>query len=171
MHFHLPWCFQRVCVGVLPLLQIRERVHELRLDKTNKVTVRPAKTQISLGIRPVWSDKVTVRPAKTQISLGIRPVWSESSLSAWWKLGWCPGWSESLLGAQSLCWFCHVAAHMKIELLWPPCLLWNRQGARNLLLTIEACIPGLHFSFTLSSVRLLVSAILSSSWIICLCLG
>ena len=24
-------------------------------DKTNKVTVRPAKTQISLGIRPVWS--------------------------------------------------------------------------------------------------------------------
>ena len=27
------------------------------------------------------------RPAKTQISLGIRPVWSESSLSAWRKLG------------------------------------------------------------------------------------
>ena len=27
-----------------------------------------------------------VRPAKTQISLGIRPVWSESSLSAWKKL-------------------------------------------------------------------------------------
>ena len=28
-----------------------------------------------------------VRQLKTQISLGIRPVWSESSLSAWWKLG------------------------------------------------------------------------------------
>ena len=28
-----------------------------------------------------------VRPAKTQISLGIRQVWSESSLSAWRKLG------------------------------------------------------------------------------------
>ena len=28
-----------------------------------------------------------VRPAKTQISLGIRPVWSESPLSAWRKLG------------------------------------------------------------------------------------
>ena len=27
-----------------------------------------------------------VRPAKTQISLGIRPVWSESSLYAWRKL-------------------------------------------------------------------------------------
>ena len=31
--------------------------------------------------------KWNVRPAKTQISLGIRPVWSESSLSAWRKLG------------------------------------------------------------------------------------
>ena len=28
-----------------------------------------------------------MRPAMTQISLGIRPVWSESSLSAWRKLG------------------------------------------------------------------------------------
>ena len=28
--------------------------------------------------------KTTVRPAKTQISLGIRPVWSESSLCAQW---------------------------------------------------------------------------------------
>ena len=40
-----------------------------RHDKTNKVTVRPAKTQISLGIRP---------------GLGIRPVWSEYSLCAPW---------------------------------------------------------------------------------------
>ena len=27
------------------------------------------------------------------------------------RLSGCPGWSESSLGAQSLCWFCHVAAH------------------------------------------------------------
>ena len=40
--------------------------HEPRHDKTNKVAVRPAKTQISLGSRLVWS---------------------ESSLSAWRKLG------------------------------------------------------------------------------------
>ena len=31
--------------------------------------------------------KWSARPAKTQISLGIRPVWSESSLSAWRKVG------------------------------------------------------------------------------------
>ena len=30
------------------------------------------------------------------------------------RLGGCPGWSESSLGAQSLCWFCHAAAHMCI---------------------------------------------------------
>ena len=51
---------------------------------------------------------------KTQISLGIRPVWSESSLSAWRKLGSLvtheahsedsdqSSWSESSLGAQSI---------------------------------------------------------------------
>ena len=26
---------------------------------------------------------------------------------------WCPGWSESSLGAHSFCWFCHVGAHMQ----------------------------------------------------------
>ena len=31
---------------------------------------------------------MAVRPANTQISLGIRPVWSESSLFAWRKLGY-----------------------------------------------------------------------------------
>ena len=33
------------------------------------------------------TNKMSVRPAKTQISLGIRPVWSESLLSAWRNLG------------------------------------------------------------------------------------
>ena len=71
---------------------------------------------------------VTMRPAKTQISLGVRPVWSESSLCAQWvakdqsffmrtettliRLCGRPGWSESSQGAQSLCWFCHEAAHL-----------------------------------------------------------
>ena len=30
------------------------------------------------------------------------------------RLGGCPGWSESSLGAQSLYWFCHVAAHIQV---------------------------------------------------------
>ena len=33
------------------------------------------------------TSKMSVRPAKTQISLGIRPVWPESSLSAWRNIG------------------------------------------------------------------------------------
>ena len=33
-----------------------KRRFEPRLDKTINVAVRPAKTQISLGIRPVWSE-------------------------------------------------------------------------------------------------------------------
>ena len=32
------------------------RRHAPRHDKTDKMSVRPAKTQISLGIRPVWSE-------------------------------------------------------------------------------------------------------------------
>ena len=41
------------------------------------------------------TNKITVRSAKAQISLDIRPVWSESSLFAWRKLGslathWAP---------------------------------------------------------------------------------
>ena len=32
------------------------KIHEPPHDKTNKMTVHPTKTQISLGIRPVWSE-------------------------------------------------------------------------------------------------------------------
>ena len=34
----------------------KSEIYEPRHDKTNKMGVRPAKTQISLGIRPVWSE-------------------------------------------------------------------------------------------------------------------
>ena len=100
-----------------------------------------------------------VRPAKTQIRLGIRPVWSGSSLSAWWKHGplathWGPSlirvfavcmmkaWTLSYpLSAQSdqglrcphaqadlslcwvhrsVCWFWHDAAHFDWKSLWCP---------------------------------------------------
>ena len=37
--------------------------------------------------RHVKTNKMNVRPAKTPISLGICPVWSESSLSVWKSLG------------------------------------------------------------------------------------
>ena len=61
---------------------------------------------------------MSLRPAKTQSSLGIHPIWSDSSLCAQWvakdqaffmrtaktliRLRGCPGWSESLLGAHAI---------------------------------------------------------------------
>ena len=36
----------------------RNKQNEPRHDKTNKVTVHPAKSQISLGIRPLWSESL-----------------------------------------------------------------------------------------------------------------
>ena len=80
------------------------------------------------------TKKWHAHPVKTQISLGICPVWSESSLLAWSlgpklpiertaktdQTGRMPRlWSESWLGAKSHCWFCHVVAHI--------CNRWNLQ--------------------------------------------
>ena len=81
----------------------------------------------------IWQNQqMCVHLAKTQISLDIRPVWSESLLSAWRKLGslathkrtaktlirlgGCPGWSESSLSAHSFCCFCHVMAQIILVL-------------------------------------------------------
>ena len=89
-----------------------------------KQNCRPVTT--SLWYEPP-RDKMSVRPEKTQISLGIRPVWSESSLSAWRNLGsLATHWAHSkdsdqtgrmprlicLRRAHSFGWFCHVVAHM-----------------------------------------------------------
>ena len=45
------WTVYNFCLSVY-------NINELRHDKTNKVTVRPVMTQISLGIRPVWSESL-----------------------------------------------------------------------------------------------------------------
>ena len=75
-----------------------------------------------------WQNQQNdLRPAKTQISLGIRPVWSESSLSTWRKLGSsATHWAHSedsdqtlrmprliwvFAGCTSFCLFCHEVAH------------------------------------------------------------
>ena len=45
------------CCGKIPEQNNQEALRiEPPRDKTNKMTVRPAKIQISLGIRPVWSE-------------------------------------------------------------------------------------------------------------------
>ena len=43
----------------------------------------------------------------------------------WWliRLGGCPGWSKSSLGAHSFCWFCHVAAHLFMIIICQYCVI------------------------------------------------
>ena len=67
---------------------------------------------------------VAVRPAKTQISLGIRPVWTESSLSAWSKLGslathWMNGDDSDQTGRMP--WLIWVFAGRTVTLLVLSC--------------------------------------------------
>ena len=58
--------------------------HSVAFFNTNKLW---ADTDIRNEPPHDKTKNVVSRPAKTQISLGICPVWSESSLSAWRKLG------------------------------------------------------------------------------------
>ena len=48
----LRYNFGSVCMVCL----MRQKRFEPQHDKTNKVTIRPAKTQISLGMHPVWLE-------------------------------------------------------------------------------------------------------------------
>ena len=73
------------------------------------------------------TNKLSVRPTKTQINLGIRPVWSESSLCAQWVAkdprflhadsedwsDWADAQADlSLRWAHTHFVGCHVAAHI-----------------------------------------------------------
>ena len=56
---------------------------------------------------------MNVRPAKTRINLGIRPVWSESSLSAQWVAK-----DPSFLHAASEDWSDRADAQTDLSLRW-----------------------------------------------------
>ena len=64
-------------------------------DKNNKV--RPAKTQLCQGIRPVWSRVFAVRSMG-----GEGPKLSSCGQWRLIRLGGSPGWPESLLGAHTI---------------------------------------------------------------------
>ena len=94
-----------------------------KLTRTLKIS--PLANQYLIEPGNYKTNKMTVRPVKTQISLGICPVWLESSLSAWRKLGassthWAHSedWSDALpdmrlrWAHRSFCWFCHAAAQL-----------------------------------------------------------
>ena len=67
------WCQSCFCLACLSHPGIKLLSQTVHHCYVSRLMTKPTK----------WH----VRPAKTQISLDIRPVWSESSLSAWGKLG------------------------------------------------------------------------------------
>ena len=96
--------------------------------------------------------KWQMRPAKTQISLSIRPVWSESSLSAWRKLGslathWALSKDSDQTGwMPSLIWVFAGHSHfdgflmrrlLHIYLWWSP--VWQQSEALHFW--VSQCLP------------------------------
>ena len=60
-----------------------------------------------------WASAQSDQSLRCALSAYLRTqgifMWTAKTLI---RLGECPGWSESSLGAYSNFWFCHVAAHM-----------------------------------------------------------
>ena len=112
--------YRKVNIGAV----IISAQYEPRHDKTNKMSVRPAKTQISLGIRPVWSEfwlsawrklgPFAINLAQSEDS-GQTGRFLMRTAKTLIRLGGFPGWSESSMGAHSFCWFCHVVAQLSRE--------------------------------------------------------
>ena len=78
-----------------------------RTTQWTKWPVRPAKTQISLGIRPVWLKPLLwaqwVAKDPSSLHADIRGLWSDwADAQADLSLQWV---------RMPLCWFCHEAAH------------------------------------------------------------
>ena len=77
---------------------------------------------------------MSVHPAKTQISLGILPVWSESSLSTWRKLGsLATHWAHSEDSGQTE-WMIWVFAGRTLILL-----VWSCRGSYFCLVQDSFC--------------------------------
>ena len=74
-------------------------------DKTNKMTVRPAKTQISLGIRRVWSESSLCAPWVAK-----DPSFLHADSKDW--LDWASTQADLSLhwAHMPFCWFCHETA-------------------------------------------------------------
>ena len=82
------------------------KMDESQHDKTNKMTLRPAKTKISLGIRPVWSvfaDRMT-KAWVLSYQLSASEDWSD----------WAHAQADLSLRWEHMpfCWFCHDAAQI-----------------------------------------------------------
>ena len=105
---HKPACASTIITVIIQNLnnEVLPLRNESRHDKTNKMNVHPARTD-QPGHPPSLIRVFTV------CSMGSKgpklSSWAQRRLI---RLGRCSAWSESSLGAQPFCWFCHVAAQM-----------------------------------------------------------
>ena len=65
-------------------------------------------------LRAAWASAQSDQSLRCPHEESLGPYLpTEHTAKALIGLGGCPGLSESSLGAQSFCWVCHEAAHMK----------------------------------------------------------
>ena len=123
--------WQHSC-DVIQFLQWHE-MHAMLLRFSSYIPVLILKDSNDLKNEPPHdkTNKITLHPPKTQISLGIRPVWSESSLSARRKLGslathWAHGEDSDQTGQMSrLIWVFDGRTATLLVLSWfSNSLLW-----------------------------------------------
>ena len=91
-------------------------------DKTNKMTLRLAKIQISLGIRPIWSESSLCTHLVAK-SPSICPGWSESSLGAHAILLVLP-WDGSFIGKSLFLWLNDISLLGRRK-HWLPWFTWK----------------------------------------------
>ena len=102
-----------ICASVL---LFSARKNNLALKELNKISTAVnfyCSEHLSHRMTKPTKYKMSVCPAKTQISLGIHPVWSELSLSAWRNLG-----SFATHWWHSEDWSDWVDAQTDLSLLW-----------------------------------------------------
>ena len=74
-------------------------------DKTNKMTVRPGKTQIGLGIRPVWPESLLCAQR-----VAMDPSFLHADSEDWSDRADAQADLSLRWAHMPFCWFCHEAA-------------------------------------------------------------
>ena len=110
---------------MIKFLLCMEKLPQMSCSMTKQIKspVCSTKTQISLGIRPVWSVFVFCSNGSQgpKVSLyGHSKDWSKGmDAQADLSLHWASRWMH-----KSFCWFCHATAHIESQ-LWSLLFYWT----------------------------------------------
>ena len=98
-------------------------------DKINKLACAPIEDSDQPWHPPSMISVFAVRTKKAWVL--SYPLSPQQRLI---KLGGCLGWSESSLGTQPFCWFCHEVAqmHMRNHSVWSELWPWSEASSSSL---------------------------------------